>query len=167
MRWSKLKQLVEQGVCDALRGRIAINSAAYGTCGCGHAWLTLDGDIVANFCTRANAIRKYVGVPDSPNRMYAHQYAEYGELSRQDAYKACWDFTHTLSIEDALHDSDPLVQTLAVIDRRVGKRRLKKMKPETLHPLARRLLEERFDAEQIRLPRALDATAQEIGHLVN
>ena len=53
MKWSKLKQLVEQGFAPSLAKRLTINSTAYGACTCGHAWLTLDGEVIANFCTRA------------------------------------------------------------------------------------------------------------------
>ena len=68
---------------------------------------------------------------------------EYGELSRQDAYQACWEFVHELSIEEALESDDPLIQTLAVLDKRLGKRRLKSLKDEGFHPLSKRVLEVR------------------------
>lgn len=143
MRWSKLKQLVEAGFAPGLSTRLTINSAAYGACTCGHAWLTLDGEVIANFCTRAYWNKEFAGVPEKTNPMYARQQTAYGEMSRQDAYQACWAFVHDLSIDDALADSDPLVQTLAVIDRRLGKRRLDQIDEDALHPLARRLLAER------------------------
>jgi hypothetical protein len=152
MMWSKLKQLVEQGFAESLAGRLTINSARYGACTCGHAWLTLDGDVIANFCTLASGnldhfLRRGGGAPAMTNKMYARQFTAYGEISRQDAYRACWDFVHDLSIEDALRDADPLVQTLAVIDKRVGKRRLQQIDAQALHPLARKLLAERLRAQ--------------------
>lgn len=159
MRWSKLKRLVEERFSYSLKGRLAINSAAYGNCGCGHAWLTLDKEIVANFCTRAfwnralqdrgnNRYENNRWISDAPVPEYvteaqSKRYGEmeYGELSRQDAYQSCWEFVHDLSIEEALKSDDPLIQTLAVLDSRVGKRRLKDLDPQELHPLANRLLE--------------------------
>jgi hypothetical protein len=158
MKWSKLKQLVEQGFAPSIGERLAINSAAYGACSCGHAWLTLDKKVIANFCTRAYwtrelAVRRGEPAPEALNKMYSDQFAQYGELSRQDAYRACWAFVHDLSIEEALRDSDPLVQTLAVIDKRVGKRRLKLIDAEGLHPLARKLLIERRHAEGVHADR--------------
>jgi len=152
MRWTKLKQLVERGFAKSLSKRLAINSTAYGNCTCGHAWLTLDKTVVANFCTRAYWNQEMGHPPEHPNKMYLDQFASYGELSRQDAYEACWDFVHSLPIEDALHDTDPLIQTLAVVDGRLGKRRLSQVDPATLHPLARMLLLERLKAENIRAP---------------
>ena len=41
-------------------------------------------------------------------------------MSRQDAYRACWEFVHDLSIDQSLADDDPLIQSLAVVDRRLG-----------------------------------------------
>lgn len=77
--------------------------------------------------------------------MYAHQFAAYGEFSRQDAYRACWAFVHDLDLEAALADNDPLVQTLAVVDRRLGKRRQSTLDRNSLHPLAAKLLELRLE----------------------
>lgn len=149
MRWTKLKQIVEGGFAPGLSKRLTINSAAYGACTCGHAWLTLDGEVVANFCTRAYWNKEMGGEPDHINPMYASQLTSYGEMSRQDAYKACWAFVHELSIDQSLQDDCPLIQALAVVDRRVGKRRLERMDVEAVHPLARRLLEERLAVEGI------------------
>ena len=73
--------------------------------------------------------------------MYRHQYADFGELSRQDAYRACWEFVHDLSIEQALTDDDPLIQSLAVADSRIGKRRLAQLDVSLLHRLPAHILE--------------------------
>lgn len=160
MKWSKLKQLVEQRVTPALQPIFAINSAAYGACTCGHVWITINKEVVANFCTRAfwnrtpsfdKGKEKFVAgpVPEGAGQKYKNQLVEYGELSRQDAYEACWDFVHKLSIYEALKSEDPLIQTLAVIDSRAGKRRLAEIDLDSLHPLARKLLLLRGDLEKI------------------
>jgi len=165
MKWSKLKKLVEARTCASLSKRVAIYSTAYGNCTCGHAWLTLDKEIIANFCTRAfwNRCPKHRSsstgqwehegplsfeLPAPQQNVYAAQSAEYGELSRQGAYYACWEFVHSLSIEDALASEDILVQSLAVIDARVGKRRLNKIQSNQLCPLGLRLYSARIEAEK-------------------
>ena len=48
---------------------------------------------------------------------FEKQFMEYGEMSRQNAYEACWEYVHELKINEALESDDPLIQTLAVIDR--------------------------------------------------
>lgn len=141
MQWSKLKKLVEERFAPSLTGRVAIFSTRYGNCTCGRAWLTVDGEEVANFCTRAK-YRTAAGLPELVDPPPG-----YGEISRQDAYAACWAFVHELSIEESLADSDPLVQTLAVLDSRVGKRRLSTIETDALHPLAQQFLSLRLEAE--------------------
>ena len=53
-----------------------------------------------------------------------------------------------LSFDDALQSDDPLIQSLAVLDKRLGKRRLEQVKESPLHPLARRLLDARLGSER-------------------
>lgn len=156
MRWSKLKKRVEENFAESLESRVAIHSAAYGACTCGHAWLTLDGEIVANFCTRAHFNRFRYGRKDHDHgvcpeqaKKYQEQFVEYGELSRQDVYEACWTFIHDLSFDEALASDDPLIQTLAVLDRRLGKRRFARVETNKLHPLAKKLFETRLLCESV------------------
>src|SRR5688572_4059234 len=156
MRWSKLKQRIEENFADSVSRRVAIHSAAYGACTCGHAWLTLDGVVIANFCTRAygNRYRWHreendVGVTPEQAKRYQDQFVEYGEMTRQDVYEACWAFLHDLAFDDALTSDDPLIQTLAVLDRRLGKRRYPDVEQKALHPLARKLFESRLAAERV------------------
>jgi hypothetical protein len=146
VRWSKLRKLVRDRFAPEVRDRLDINSAAYGASTCGHAWLTWDGEVVANFCTSA-FINADGYLPDAPPRPPGpNELVGYGEFSRQDAYHACWALVHDLSIEDALADDDALVRALAIVDARLGKRRLTQLDPEALHPLPRRLLELRLEA---------------------
>ncbi len=146
MRWSKLRSLVLEGVVESLRGRLDINNTRYGH-DMGHVWLTLDGAVIANFCASAAAIKMSEPSWIPRNTMYKRQLLEFGEMSRADACAACWTFIHDLSIEEALSNPDPLIQSLAVIDHRLGKRRLRRIRPEQLHPLAAKLLEVRIEAE--------------------
>ena len=162
MKWSKLKSLAEEHFSQSLKGRVAIYSTRYGNCTCGHAWITLDKEIIANFCTRAfwnRASGNYYKkddrwVSDSPvpehvteAQKKSYGEVEYGELSRQDAYQACWDFVHKLTIEAAVDSDNPLIQSLAMLDKRLGKRRLKALMNDKLHPLAKKLLSVRLEAE--------------------
>nr|WP_320051244.1 hypothetical protein [uncultured Desulfuromonas sp.] len=161
MKWSKLKSEIESMFCDSLRKRVSINSTRYGNCTCGHAWITLDKKIVANFCTMAfwntspvfdEEQGKFVAGENRPRgaTKYDKQFVKYGEMSRQDVYESCWKFVHELGIDDALNSDEPLIQTLAVIDRRVGKSRLRQIEDLKLHPLAKKLLETRLESEKRR-----------------
>jgi hypothetical protein len=151
LRWSKVKSLVEARWSAAVRARLSLHSTAYGNCSCGRAWFTLDGEEIANFCTRAAGNLRGGRAPSEDSlEKFAAMPVQYGELSRQDAYQACWSYLHDLALPAALADPDPLVQTLAVLDTRLGKRRLSKLDPAPLHPLARRLREIRLEAEGLK-----------------
>lgn len=146
MRWSKLRHSIKARFAPELKHRMDIHSAAYGACTCGHAWVTWDGEVIANFCTRAKFIREgYEPGAGKPNTAWNGQLAQFGEFSRQNAYQACWAFLHDLSIDDALQDDDPLINFLAICDARMGKRRLKGIDPRTLHPLAARIFALRME----------------------
>lgn len=145
MRWSKLKKLIEDNFSDEMKGRITINSTRYGACTCGHAWISLDKEIIANFCTRAYYNRytygdknKDKGLTEDQIKRYKDQFVEYGEKGRQDIYELCWSYVHDLNFNDALKSDDPLIQCLVVLDKRLGKRRIDTLK--NLHPLANHLL---------------------------
>ncbi len=156
MRWSKLKKLVEERFADSVSARVSINSAAYGNCTCGHCWITLDKKVVANFCTRAYYNNQlYSDTFDiGTNPMYKEQLVVYGEMSRQDAHASMFDYVHSLSHDKALESDDVLIQSLAILDSRLGKRRLSQLDKSTLHPLARTFLSIRESAELKEVPAA-------------
>ena len=146
MRWSKLKKLVEERFAPSVAKRLSIHSAAYGNCTCGHCWITLDKNVVANFCTRAYYNKKLDGDTGS-NPMYKEHLVLYGEMSRQDAYRSMFDYVHSLSHDEALKSDDVLIQSLAVLDSRLGKRRLATLDSAELHPLPKKLLTIRRKAD--------------------
>jgi hypothetical protein len=74
------------------------------------------------------------------NTMYNEQLTVYGERSRQDVYRTLWDFVHSVPVEEALASGDMLFQALAIVDARVGKRRLAQLDPQKLHLLCGYLL---------------------------
>jgi hypothetical protein len=146
MRWSKLRKLVEDRFAPSIAKRLAIHSAAYGNCTCGHCWIILDKEVVANFCTRAYYNKRLHGDSGS-NPMYKEHLVLYGEKSRQDAYRSMFDYVHSMSHDEALKSDDVLIQALAVLDSRLGRRRLEKFDDSVLHPLARKMLAIRQEAE--------------------
>ena len=161
MRWSKLKSEIELRFCDSMKHRVSINSTTYGACSCGHAWITFDKEVIANFCTRAfwntkpnfdESKKKFIqGINiNIENKKYEKFENTYGELNRQDVYASCWEYIHDLTIEQAINSDDALIQSLAVIDRRLGKRKLKEINIELLHPLAQKLLKERKKLEIVK-----------------
>jgi hypothetical protein len=74
---------------------------------------------------------------------------EDGEFSRFDLHNCCWAYLN-LSIDEALHHESPLINMIAVLDKRLGKRRLTQLSINNFHPLAARLLKFRLEVEGIK-----------------
>ena len=128
MRWSQLKTQIEALRAAALKRRVGLHQARYRYTleEVGRIWLTIDGREVASFDA-------------------SRESGDGQALADLKRYLA-------LSIEDALISDRPLVRALAVIDRRAGKRRLRRLEigPEE-HPLVRELYQLRCEAEGIPL----------------
>lgn len=75
-----------------------------------------------------------------------------GELSDDAALRDLEQYL-TLTVETALVSPSPLIRALAVLDRRLGKRRLRALAfPPDEHPLVRAMFALRCDVEGIRHP---------------
>ena len=126
MRWSQLKTNLESLRAPVLAKRVGLHQARYRYTReeVGRIWLTIDSREIASFDTSA-------------------QYDDYQALADLKAYLL-------LSVDDALQSGSPLIRALAVIDRRVGKRRLRSLEigPEE-HSLVYELYRLRCEAEGI------------------
>ncbi len=126
MRWSQLKTNLEALRAPALKKRVGLHQARYRYTleEVGRIWVTIDGREIASFDTSS-------------------QYDDYQALADLKAYLR-------ISIDDALKTDTPLVRALAVIDRRLGKRRLRSLDVGSdEHPLVRELYRLRCEAEGI------------------
>jgi hypothetical protein len=169
MQWSKLKARAESRFCDSLRGRLELHSTCYrGTHdGEGRAWLTFDKQELFSACTLiwrrreamlarelqlAAGCTDYTDPAQLPGYRAAYQAANerlsrvgiHGQYQFYGALKEVLD----LSIEDALVSTNDLVRAFALVDRRLGKRRLARLSiGDGDHPLVRRLYEIRMAVE--------------------
>ncbi|MEW6210811.1 MAG: hypothetical protein AB1631_20770 [Acidobacteriota bacterium] len=157
MKWSKLKQIVEDSFAESIRGRIHIYSTHY-QCSCGRGWITVDGEELVDLSTMLSGLIykciyheatktdciTHPAIPDEARKPGG--LVEPGEFSRFDLHKACWEYIHS-SINDSLNSNNPLIVSLAVLSAKVGKNRLRKLAEQKLHPLTRKLLEIRLKAE--------------------
>lgn len=170
MRWSKLKQQVELRFADSVQGRVKVCSTRYRKpdSSTGRGWLEVDGVEIVNFSTMDSG-RIYrcfyneVSFPGMGEKSYATHagpaqedrepgnLAERGEFSRFDLHHACWDSLN-LSVDDAMASENPLIRSLAYLDRRLGKRRLARIHTSTGHPMSDWFLAYRRQAESITGP---------------
>ncbi len=160
MRWSKLKKIVEESFADSVRGRVHIYSTAYG-CSCGRGWITVDGEELADLSTLASG-NKYRAFYNETTKTDCAKHpavtkeerepgnvVEPGEFSRFDLHVACWEYIHS-SLNDSIRSYDPLINSLAVLNAKVGKSRLRRLAEQDIHPLVRSLVEFRMKAESIK-----------------
>ena len=158
MRWSKLKQRIEQNFADSLKGNLEIFAAVYNDYDKeGRVWFTLDKIEIANFCDFESWNKNAANYHESTvDRLYKTHSAtknedrtdgllvEKGEFSKWDLYIQMFDYLN-LSIDNALNHSSPVINAIAVADKRTGKRRLAKLHFD--HPLPMKILNERLKRE--------------------
>jgi len=157
MRWSKLKKLVEDSFAESVKGRVHVYSTRY-QCSCGRGWITVDGSELADLSTEVSG-RKYKAIYHESTRTICAKHpaipdaerepgnvVEPGEFSRFDLHEACWEYVHS-SVANSLSSNSPLIASLAVLNAKVGKGRLRRLAEQKLHPLTRALLEFRLRAE--------------------
>jgi hypothetical protein len=171
MKWSKLKSNLKERLAPSMRDRMALYQARYRNTleESGRVWLTLDGREIASFETAPYIARRHevkAGIleanalrPDGdPNARAAYSDADeqaqdiLRRSGEYDDYRALIDLEAylSLSIEDALTSPSPLVRALAVVDGRVGKRRLRALIAEGRHhPLVSTVLLARCEAEGV------------------
>jgi hypothetical protein len=173
MRWSQLKKRIEERVCDRLRGRVEVWTTVYrGTHDAeGRSWLTLDGNEIASMATLEAWAEQHrlaaLALGRDPRAAwddwggvradrtgYWDEWLAAEEVRKVAGVFAKFDFTAALwsslqlSIEDALRSEDAIIRGLAIIDRRLGKRRYMKLGAAQVgHPFVRQLYELRGDAE--------------------
>jgi hypothetical protein len=157
MKWSKVKKLVEDSFADSVKRRVEVFSTRY-QCSCGRGWITVDGEELVDLSTRLSSMIYRCAYHETSNTPYPKHPAvasedrtegklvEDGEFSRFDLHLACWNYLHQ-SINDSIASENPLIKSLAVLNAKVGKGRLSKLRKEELHPLTRSLLEFRVSAE--------------------
>jgi hypothetical protein len=174
--WSKLKQTLEGRLAPSLAGRLEYHAAAYHYAHDedGRVWLTLDKRELASLCDfprwgRHEELERQVleanglDYRDCELAAGARKAAdeEAVKLRHREAVYGRWEFYEAahqylgLSVEDALRSDNGLVLALAVLDRRLGKRRLRGLRlSASENDLVRTLLDVRLRAEGMEPPAA-------------
>jgi hypothetical protein len=117
MQWSKLKSKVESNFCEELKGRVALFSTWYKTGGSpsrGRGSIVLDNVEVFE----ANTDKWIANNRNDENDQIIERYIFHKQLQEY----------LTLSIDEAIRSEIPLIKGLAMIDKRLGKRRLLQIK---------------------------------------
>lgn len=165
-RWSKLKSRVEAFFAPSVAGRVELRIAGYrwDRDREGRGWITVDGVEVHNFCTftqwRESAalqpdLVELSALPQAGSGASDHAGLPVGDLLESRGVLSQQQFTQALvsycnlSLEQALESELFVHRALAVLDGRLGKRRLASLRLSSAeHPLVARLLAFRLSAER-------------------
>ena len=180
MQWSKTKSTIESFLCKKLKGRIKVHATVYRKFHDrpSRVWITLDKKEIVSASDISYAVKyekvyqqmkKEVDQQEIPYNenwevmFNSKEYQKLEELS-DDAeklmmnqnmfesyhiYQAFMRYS-TLSIEEAIHSENVLIRAYAMLDRRLGKRRLTELDlTEDTHPLIADFYKIRCDVEGI------------------
>lgn len=146
MRWSKLKQRIEDNLTDCAKGRVEIWNTRYRNSHDqeGEAWITIDKERVhsmgslthlTEFYERCRQLQEDRDCLDYRDREQIEGYLtaqnEVGIKLRQEGVIPLWEFNDALfeylnmSLEHILISEQMIIRALGLFDKRFGKRRLK------------------------------------------
>ena len=149
MSWNGMRRKLEQEyLAECLRGRIQYFATTYRDCHDreGRAAIRLDGEeILKGNWFNIEIFWPYEG--DGYERM-DERTVNFGAFDQRSLYKAFEAFDNQ-SIDESLQSDDLLVRIFALLDRRVGKRRLIAMRDEmrSAPEVLRKFYDIRMDAE--------------------
>ena len=181
MQWSKTKSTLESFLCDKLQGRIKIYATVYRKfhdCP-SRVWITFDNKEIISasdvtYQTKHEELYRKIkgeeGLKDIPFNENWHVMLNSPErkeliiasdnatemMGNQNIFNSYHFYTPfmeygSLSIDEALHSENIIIRAYAMLDRRLGKRRLIKFKFNThdAHPLILDFYKIRCDVEGI------------------
>ena len=140
-RWAETRKILEQDLlCDTLKGRVRYFTTRYRKAhdNVGRVCVLVDGNEIINmpfFTEGKRYAETYKRKEDEPDKSFQDIYAEvYEDFANKGLYYAgdfgfALDEFLSLDIQEALKSDNWLVRMLAIMDRRVGKRTLEKIKP--------------------------------------
>jgi hypothetical protein len=148
MQWSKARHRVESLLAPTVADRVALRVTGYRHAhdGEGRGWIAVDGEEAWSFCT----LRYFVQHDKLAQGLrVANRATDYRDPAQRDAYYAAGDHADAilgrrgdvsrayfqtaveqypvLSVEEALASGNLVHRALAVLDRRLGKRRLRNL----------------------------------------
>jgi hypothetical protein len=148
MQWSQLKKSIESFICPPLRNRVKFYSTRYRSAHdqIGRAWISVDGKEIYDFST-PTWINAYYGTAhrlrienytldfqdplQAPGYYDAYKEAQKyvedkGIFEQYFFYKSIKEYIN-LSFDEALGSDNKIMKSIALIDRRLGKRRLEQI----------------------------------------
>lgn len=148
-RWSKWKKRIEEFICEELKGRVSIHATIYRKTHdqLGKVWIELDKRIIfeANtleweieYFTLSDELRRINNCTDYKDKKqssgYYQAYDDAEEILKRKDKMDEFQFYNTMKyyfrspFKDILESEDTLIRIFCLLDKRLGKRRLKDYK---------------------------------------
>ena len=139
--WSAMRKALEQdNICDSLKGRIQYFQTQYrlgktsSHHGYGRVSIRLDGKEIFQSDWNSAYEKEWAAVQEMRKSTRDTDWKEAERLARNlggvYSFSSSFYAYHNNSIDDSLASPDAVVRLFAILDRRVGKRRLQKILPE-------------------------------------
>jgi hypothetical protein len=145
MIWSKKHRLFRERLAPTLKSHLALRTTGYRGAyeERGRTWIEYDGEEILSFCDFVHENRW------SELGRDLDAVAKDGVFSKSDLGRALGLFLQ-MGVEEALDSQDRIILALAMVDRKVGKRRLLKLAETIEVEPVKTLLNLRMRAEQLR-----------------
>lgn len=175
MKWSHLKNQIETKFADSIAGRVEVWNTRYRKSHDqeGEAWITFDKERICSMGAytfykeawlETLKLRKgELKIDWFDSEIYSQRH-EAEKIVKEKGVLAPWDFNSALydylnlSIDAAIVSDNPVIRSLAVLDKRFGKRRLNEYDDSKEHPLVRMLYHLRCKAEGLNKNSEQDTT---------
>lgn len=151
MRWSKIKELIEDRFAESVKGRVSLFTTRYRGAHDleGRAAIRIDGKEVLNMsCYILDRESHYKTAISARQPEAAHSDAKVTDenLFRGESLLQMAGYLD-LSVTEILNSGNPIVRALGMLDARVGKRKLRQIEISKETELVRRLWQFRCEAE--------------------
>ena len=153
MQWSKLKKRVEHRFSPKVGRRVSVHFTTYRRpflIRHGRGWVALDKEeiLTASVDEYDRGVTRHGGTAGDEYFALEPTLASEGYFSESSFLESLHRFLSS-SIEDSLASTNVLIRGLAILDSRVGKRRLLTFEPNGEHPFVSRLMRLRFETDQV------------------
>jgi hypothetical protein len=135
---------------ESVKGRVRLRTTGYHKCHDeqGRYWITVDGREIVSM---PHWICTWYGWEDAVPPDRTEEFNEYMAMATKGGLgRSMWRY-QSLSIDEILSSEDVFIRALGMLDRRLGKRRLRALDPKEAHPLVRAFHRFRCEAEGIRV----------------
>lgn len=144
LSWSAIRRVLEQeNICESLKGRIQYFATRYKKSHDqeGRVAIRIDGEEVFKSCfydwnNKRVQSRENITVPDRETinftqywNLVHNETKNFAGFDQHYFYEAFYIY-HNSSIDDSLASPDPVVRLFAILDKRIGRRRLQKILSE-------------------------------------